>query len=79
MALLGGHDRPPQPPLGAAGPALTSSGNAAPHPRTGAPAALIWLLRLGPLPNYVGGLLPGQLFTGAGVALARPSGLRWLW
>jgi MFS family permease len=35
--------------------------------------ALIWLLRLGPVPDYVGGLLPGQLFTGAGVGLVMPS------
>jgi EmrB/QacA subfamily drug resistance transporter len=35
--------------------------------------ATIWLLRLGPAPDYVGGLLPGQLFTGAGVGLVMPS------
>jgi EmrB/QacA subfamily drug resistance transporter len=35
--------------------------------------ATIWLWRLGPVPDYVGGLLPGQLFTGAGVGLVMPS------
>jgi hypothetical protein len=34
--------------------------------------AAIWLWRLGPVPDYVGGLLPGQLFTGAGVGLVMP-------
>lgn len=33
----------------------------------------IWVLRLGPTPDYVGALLPGELFTGAGVALVIPS------
>jgi EmrB/QacA subfamily drug resistance transporter len=35
--------------------------------------AMIWLSRLGATPDYVGGLLPGQLFTGAGVGLVMPS------
>lgn len=33
----------------------------------------IWLWRLGPVPDYAGALLPGQLFTGAGVGLVLPS------
>ncbi|WP_020659203.1 MFS transporter [Amycolatopsis benzoatilytica] len=32
-----------------------------------------WVWRLGPAPDYVGGLLPGQLFTGSGVGLILPS------
>ena len=32
-----------------------------------------WVWRLGPAPDYAGGLLPGQLFTGAGVGLIMPS------
>jgi EmrB/QacA subfamily drug resistance transporter len=35
--------------------------------------ATIWLWRLGATPDYVGGLLAGQLFTGAGVGLVMPS------
>ena len=35
--------------------------------------AAIWLSRLGPSPDYASGLLPGQLFTGAGVGLVMPS------
>ncbi|MEB3370042.1 MFS transporter [Saccharopolyspora mangrovi] len=35
--------------------------------------AAIWLWRLGPSPDYGGGLLPGQMFTGAGVGLVMPS------
>ncbi len=38
-----------------------------------ATGAAIWLWRLGPTPDYVGALLPGQLFTGAGVGLVMPS------
>jgi EmrB/QacA subfamily drug resistance transporter len=35
--------------------------------------AAIWLWRAGPVPDYVGTLLPGQLCTGAGVGLVLPS------
>lgn len=35
--------------------------------------ATIWVLRLGSTPDYAGALLPGQLFTGAGVALVTSS------
>jgi EmrB/QacA subfamily drug resistance transporter len=35
--------------------------------------AAIWLWRIGPVPDYAGALLPGQLFTGAGVGLVMPS------
>jgi MFS family permease len=62
---------------------LTIGGRLASRLGTGATAALgsllfaigvaTWLWRLGPVPDYVGGLLPGQLFTGAGVGLVMPS------
>ncbi|GAB2966034.1 MFS transporter [Amycolatopsis acidiphila] len=35
--------------------------------------AAIWLCRAGPVPDYPGTLLPGQLCTGAGVGLVMPS------
>jgi hypothetical protein len=35
--------------------------------------AVIWVWRVGAAPDYTGGLLPGQLFTGAGVGLVMPS------
>jgi EmrB/QacA subfamily drug resistance transporter len=35
--------------------------------------AAIWLWRIGPTPDYLGALLPGQLCTGAGVGLLMPS------
>lgn len=35
--------------------------------------AAIWVWRIGPTPDYAGALLPGQLFTGAGVGLVMPS------
>lgn len=35
--------------------------------------AAIWLWRIGPVPDYAGALLPGQLCTGAGVGLVMPS------
>ncbi|MET8975819.1 MFS transporter [Streptomyces sp. NPDC004539] len=35
--------------------------------------SLVWLLRLGATPDYAGALLPGQLLTGAGVALVMSS------
>lgn len=35
--------------------------------------AAIWVLRIGPTPDYVGALLPGQLCTGLGVGLMMPS------
>jgi EmrB/QacA subfamily drug resistance transporter len=35
--------------------------------------AAIWVWRIGPTPDYVGALLPGQLCTGLGVGLLMPS------
>jgi EmrB/QacA subfamily drug resistance transporter len=35
--------------------------------------AAVWMWRIGPRPDYAGALLPGQLFTGAGVGLVMPS------
>lgn len=35
--------------------------------------ALIWVLRMGSTPDYVGSMLPGQLLTGLGVGLILPS------
>lgn len=35
--------------------------------------AAIWVSRIGPTPDYVGALLPGQLCTGLGVGLMMPS------
>jgi MFS family permease len=35
--------------------------------------AAIWIWRIGPVPQYATGLLPGQFLTGAGVGLVLPS------
>ncbi|HEX4722149.1 MAG TPA: MFS transporter [Pseudonocardiaceae bacterium] len=35
--------------------------------------AAIWVWRIGPVPDYLGALLPGQLLTGTGVGLVLPS------